>query len=214
MTNEPKASKAGIYASVGITAVTLGVLATVYFAYFAPKSDDRFAQCRETSIAGGTSVIGGPFELTDEDGNRVTDRDVITKPTLVYFGYSYCPDVCPLDSARNAETSALLKEAGLDIGSLFITVDPDRDTPEVMKEYTDYFDDDMIGLTGSAEDVAAAAKEYRVYYAKNGDGEDYLMDHSTFTYLMAPEVGLLEVFRREMEASQMTDQIACFNKLI
>ena len=96
------------------------------------------------------------------------------------------------------------------MGDLFITIDPARDTPEVMKEFTDYFDEDMIGLTGSEEEITAVAKAYRVYFAKNGDGDDYLMDHSTLTYLMSPEDGLLEIFRRDMSAENMAEQVGCF----
>jgi len=79
-----------------------------------------------------------------------------------------------------------------------------------MKEFTDYFDENLIGLTGSSEDVIAAAKAYRVYFAKNGEGEDYLMDHSTLTYLMSPEDGLLEIFRRDLPAEKMAEQVGCF----
>lgn len=204
----PKSAK--IYASLGIASVILGLGATLYFAFLRPTGEDQYAMCRDTKIAGGANVIGGPFTLTDENGARVTDKDVITGPTLVYFGYSYCPDVCPLDGVRNAEATTLLREAGEDVGSLFITVDPERDTPEVMKEFTSYFDDDMIGLTGSQEDVTAAAKEYRVYFAKNGDGEDYLMDHSTFTYLMMPETGLAEIIRRDWPAEKVAETVGCF----
>ena len=197
-------------ASLGIAAVCVGLLATLYFAYLKPSEDDRFAMCRDTRLAGGTDVIGGPFELTDENGARVTDADVITGPTLVYFGYSYCPDVCPLDGVRNAEAATLLRDAGKTVGNLFITIDPERDTPEVMKEFTSYFDEEMIGLTGSSEDISKAAKTYRVFYSKNGNGEDYLMDHSTFTYLMMPETGLAEIIRRDWSAEKVAEKVSCF----
>lgn len=213
MARKPVPDIAKIAATLGIAAVLLVVSATVFvWMKGLPGSDssDQFAQCRKTKIAGGASVIGGPFNLSDENGVAVTDQDVITGPTLVYFGYSYCPDVCPLDGVRNAEVASLLRDANKPVGSLFITVDPERDTPEVMKEFTSYFDDEMIGLTGTTTQVAEAAKNYRVYFAKNGDGEDYLMDHSTLTYLMAPSIGLVEVFRRDLPAEEMADAVGCF----
>ena len=177
----------------------------------APTSDDQFAQCRTTAIAGGAGSIGGPFELVSETGATVTDFDVITKPSLIYFGYTYCPDVCPLDSARNADAVAILQERGYDVQPVFITIDPARDTPEVLADYTSYLHEDMIGLTGSEEQIKAASQAYRTYYRKqDGDPEYYLMDHSTFSYLTLPEHGFVEFFRREVSAEQLADQMACF----
>ncbi len=210
MARKPIPYSAKLFASLGVLAVILGLLATLFFAYMRPPGGDRFAQCRTTNIAGIGDVIGGPFTLMDENGVEVTEKDVITGPTLVYFGYSYCPDVCPLDGVRNAEVATILRDRGQPIGDLFITVDAMRDTPEVMKEFTDYFDEDMIGLTGSEQQIIDVAKAYRVYFSKNGDGEDYLMDHSTLTYLMEPEIGLVEVFRRDLPAEQMAERIGCF----
>ncbi len=210
MARKPVPYAAKLLASLGIGAVMLGLCVTVYFAYFKPGGDDQFAQCRASTIAGSAGAIGGPFTLTDEDGNRVTETDVISGPTLVYFGYSYCPDVCPFDAVRNAEAAAILREQGTPVGDVFITIDPERDTPEVMKEFTDYFDEEMVGLTGSKEDISAVAKEYRVYFSKSGEGEEYLMDHSTLTYFMSPDVGLVEFFRRDLPAEEMADKIGCF----
>ena len=97
-------------------------------------SDDKFAQCRSSQIAGGAAAIGGPFELVNGKGETVTDKDVITEPTLVYFGYTFCPDVCPFDMSRNAEAVDILAERGLSVTPLFISIDPDLDTPEVVPE--------------------------------------------------------------------------------
>lgn len=190
---------------VAVTALGAGL-----FFVLKPAGDDQFAECRTTAVAGGTASIGGPFELTDHTGKRVTDVDVIDKPSLVYFGYTFCPDVCPLDTYRNAEAVALLQERGVDVKPVMITIDPGRDTPESMAAFVGYLHDDMVGLSGSAEEIAAAIKAYHVYAAKNGDDENYLMDHSTSTYLMAPDYGFLEFFRREMTPEDMADQVACF----
>ena len=200
---------------IAILATVLTVLVVVGVAVYtvmAPKSDDRFAQCRTSAIAGGTGQIGGPFTLVDENGVTVTDQDVLSeKPSLIYFGYTYCPDVCPLDNARNAEAIGILDERGYDVQPVFITIDPARDTPEMMKEFTDYLHPRMLGLTGTEEQVAAASKAYRTYYKKQDDDpEYYLIDHSTFSYLTLPEHGFVEFFRRELRAEDMADQLACF----
>jgi protein SCO1 len=173
------------------------------------QSQNRAAPCGNTTVAGAS--IGGPFTLISETGATVTDTDVITKPTLVYFGYTFCPDVCPLDSARNAVAAEILAEQGIDIGTVFISIDPNRDTPQVVADYTDNFHPDMIGLTGSAEQVRAASQAYKTYYrALEGDPEYYLVDHSTQTYLMFPETGFATFFRRDTTADQVADITACF----
>ena len=141
--------------------------------------------CGDTAIAG--SAIGGPFELTSETGETVTDVDVITKPTLVYFGYTFCPDVCPLDSARNASAAYILED------------------------FTDNFHEDMIGLTGTPEQVKVASQAYKTYYrAQDDDPEFYLVDHSTQTYLMFPETGFATFFRRDNTHEQVAEMTACF----
>ncbi len=190
-----------------VVLVMLGI--SLFFA-MRPLAEDQFAECRESTVAGGSAAIGGPFELTDNKGNRVTDADVIDGPTLVYFGYTYCPDVCPLDTYRNAEAVSILGERGMSVKPVMITIDPQRDTPEELDAFVGYLHEDMVGLTGSAEEIKAAILTYRVYAAKNGEGEDYLMDHSTMTYLMAPEHGLLEFFRRDLEPEELADKVACF----
>jgi protein SCO1/2 len=119
--------------AAAIAAVALGVTAFVGFRV----ADDQYAQCRGSAIAGGAAQVGGPFTLVDETGRTVTDVDVITEPSLVYFGYTFCPDVCPLDNARNAETVEILESRGKIVKPVFISVDPQRDTPEVLAEFTD-----------------------------------------------------------------------------
>jgi protein SCO1/2 len=173
-------------------------------------SDDQFAQCRASAVAGGTS-IGGPFELVNAKGETVTDKDVITEPTMIYFGYTFCPDVCPLDTARNAEATDFLAEGGQSMTPVFISIDPNRDTPEVVGDYAFNLHEKMIGLTGSALQVKAASQAYRTYYkAHPGDDEYYLVDHSTFSYLVLPKYGFVEFFRRDVTAEDMAKTIGCF----
>jgi protein SCO1/2 len=181
-------------------------------AWFATRntSDDQFAQCRASAVAGG-AVIGGPFELLNSKGETVTDKDVITEPTMIYFGYTFCPDVCPFDVARNAEATDVLAEGGRSMTPLFISIDPNRDTPEVVGDYAFNMHEKMIGLTGSAEQVKAASQAYRTYYkAHPADDEYYLVDHSTFSYLVLPVHGFVEFFRRDVTANAMAETVSCF----
>lgn len=138
----------------------------------------------------GVALVGGPFTLTDQNGRTVTERDFLGKYMLVFFGYTYCPDVCPTElQVMMAALDAMGPEAGK-VQPVFISVDPGRDTPEVLKAYVGNFGPRLIGLTGSPDEVAAAAKAYRVYYAKAGktsSATDYLMDHSSIIYLMGPD---------------------------
>lgn len=205
----PAMTRIQIYASAAVVTMAgmLGVFAWLITS--APK--DPFDRCRQSVVAGGVGSIGGPFTLISETGETVTDADVFSKPTLVYFGYTFCPDVCPMDTARNADAVDVAKTLGYDVGSAMISIDPERDTPEVMAEYTDYMHPDMIGLTGSPEQVKAASQAYRTYYQKQpSEDEFYLVDHSTFTYLVLPEHGVVEYFRREVEPDAMAKTTACF----
>ena len=174
--------------------------------------NDQFAQCRAGVVAGGAGALGGKFELTDETGARVTDAQVFTKPSLLYFGYTFCPDVCPLDSARNAEALDLLDEQGIDAQAVFITVDPKRDTPEVMKSFVETMHERMIGLTGSTAEIDAVSKSWRNFYRLNDqdDPENYLVDHMTNTYLVMPGAGTVEFFARDIPPQEMADRTACF----
>lgn len=167
------------------------------------------SQCRGSAIAGGSATIGGPFILVDHTGKTVSEKDVITDLSLIYFGFTYCPDICPLDTARNAEAVDILAENGIDITPVFITIDPERDTPEVLADHVSVIHPNMIGLTGSADQISAASKAYKTYYRKNGDGEDYLMDHSTFSYLVSPD-GFLDFFRRDATPEEVAEKIACY----
>jgi len=194
--------------------VAVFALAAMWYVSRGSGGGDQFAQCRQGQVAGGTSAIGGPFELVNGDGETVTDKDVLTEPALIYFGYTFCPDVCPLDNTRNAEAVDILEADGKIVTPVFITIDPERDTPEVMKDYSGYVHERMIGLTGSLEQVKAASQAYRTYFKKqapeDGDDEYYLVDHSTFTYLTLPENGFVEYFRRDVTPEKMAETVACF----
>lgn len=197
-----------LYAGLAVAAVA-GLLVGTGGYVLLNSSEDQFAQCRSSAVGGGD--IGGPFTLVDENGATVTDKDVLTKPSLVYFGYTFCPDICPLDAQRNAEAVDLLESRGLDVTPIFISVDPERDTPEVVRDFTENLHPKMIGLTGSLDQVKAASQAYKTYFRKqDGDPEFYLVDHSTFTYLVLPGHGFVEFFRRDDTAEAIAERTACF----
>ncbi|MEM9498366.1 MAG: SCO family protein [Pseudomonadota bacterium] len=172
--------------------------------------DDQFAQCRAGAVAGG-SQLGGPFTLVSETGETVTEADVIDRPTLIYFGFTNCDTVCSIDAARNAVAIDILEERGISVKPVFISFDHERDTPEVLASYTDIIHPDMLGLTGSEEQIKDVTSAYRTYYSKlDGDDEFYQFEHLTFSYLTLPEYGFVDFFRREETPEAMADRVACF----
>ena len=199
-----------VYSALAIAAVA-GLLGGTALMVWNQQSNDRFAECRSATVAGGSGAIGGAFTLIDSTGKTVTDKEVLAKPSLVYFGYSFCPDVCPLDNARNVEAVDLLADKGYDVTPVFITIDPARDTPAVVKEFSANLSPKMVGLTGTEDQIKAASKAYKTYFKKQDSSDQYyLMDHSTFTYLMLPETGFADFFGRDDTAQQMADRTACF----
>jgi protein SCO1/2 len=191
----------------------IAVLAGIYL-ITSESVEGNFAQCRSTAIADGGAAIGGDFTLVDETGKTVTSAEVLDQPSLIYFGYTFCPDVCPLDVARNAEATEILEERGLMVKPVFISIDPQRDTPEVVADFTDAMHPRMLGLTGSPEQVKAASQAYRTFYKAHepaeGEEDYYLVDHSTFTYLTLPGRGFVEFFRRELTGEQMAEKVECY----
>ena len=132
-----------------------------------------------------TADIGGPFRLTDQNGRSFTDQDLKGRPFLVFFGFTHCPEVCP---TTLFEVSEIMRKLGTDadrVGALFVTIDPERDTSPVLKDYLSSFDPHLFGLTGDLAEITAVAKAYRVYFKKIPlEGEDYTMDHTAIVYLM------------------------------
>ena len=131
------------------------------------------------------SEIGGPFTLVDSNGDEFTDKDIIGKPTVLFFGFTHCPDVCPTTLAEIQNWINQLGEKADNLNYLFVTVDPERDTPEVLRDYVSSFDQRIIPLTGSIQQVNQMIKTYRVYAQKvETDDGDYTMDHTASVYLM------------------------------
>ncbi|QCI66997.1 SCO family protein [Phreatobacter stygius] len=133
-------------------------------------------------------AIGGPFELTDENGRRLSSTSLAGKPYAIFFGFTHCPDVCPTTMMEMANVIQELGDAARDFRVFFVSVDPVRDTPELLRVYTDSFDPRIIGLTGSEAEIAAAAKAFRAVYMKvPTEGETYTMEHTAIVYLMNGE---------------------------
>lgn len=172
----------GRFLIVAILGILLGGLSALLLdpearrAVFGPRSP----------VTTGKALIGGPFNLTDHTGKRVTERDFVGRPMLVMFGFTSCPDICPAGLQVLTAAIEKLGEQGKGITPIFISLDPERDTPPKLKDYLSSFHPALVGLTGSTEDVTAAAKAYRVYFKKVKDesGSGYTIDHSSFYYLM------------------------------
>ncbi len=153
--------------------------------------------------------IGGPFKLTSDAGKTVTEKAFAGKYALVYFGYSFCPDVCPTGLQNIASGLDKLGDDAKKVVPVFVSVDPDRDTPDQLAQYVDLFHPDMVGLTGSADEIKKVAKKFRVYYAlhKDKDPDNYPVDHSSFTYLMGPDWKIVAVFRHDATPTNIADAL-------
>ena len=141
----------------------------------------------ETST--GQPAVGGPFQLVNQDGQAVDQTLLDGKWSLVFFGFTYCPDYCPTTLTALEATKQQMGDRGKDLQIVFVTVDPERDTPQALKDYlsSDGFPRGVIGLTGTPEQVKAAADAYRAFYQKVGEGDAYTMNHSLTVYLMGPD---------------------------
>ena len=142
----------------------------------------------------GSELVGGSFELIDQDRNRITNNSFPNKFKIIYFGFTFCPDVCPMGLTTISEALDSLGTKAKHIQPIFITLDPLRDTAEVLKSYKENFHESIIFLTGSEEQVRSVAKLYKVYFQKTNDNDDYLIDHSAITFIMAPSGGYLKHF--------------------
>ncbi len=162
----------------------------------------------------GTALIGGPFTLTDQDGTARSEADLAGRYSLVYFGYTFCPDVCPTSLSTMTQGLDILAAQAPDqaaaVQPVFVTVDAERDTVEVLKAYASHFHPRLMALTGTPEEVAAAAKAYRIYYQKVEEpgASDYLMDHSSIIYLMGPDGAYLTHFTHAASAEDIAKGLA------
>lgn len=189
------------------TVIGLGLVGALW--YLAPGRD----RAATRTVAETTIKIGGPFALTRHDGTAVTDEAFRGSYMMIYFGYTYCPDVCPLELANMSRALEDFEAAGGNaevVQPVFVSIDPERDTPEEMAKYVSLFHPRLVGLTGSPEQIAAAARAYRVYYRKavdEGSASEYLMDHSSIVFLMGPGGDYVTHFAPNTPAEVMAEKL-------
>lgn len=189
--------------------VAVGTGFTIYFKH----EKDRLQTQKQAELNRGMGkpLVGGPFDLVDCDGNEFTQENLKGKFSLLYFGFTNCPDICPDELDKlGLILNGLKSKYNINIQPLFITCDPARDSPEVLREYLSEFHPDIIGLTGTYDAIKRACKNYRVYFSTPADvkpGEDYLVDHSIFFYLMDKEGEFIDVLGRQYELDQLVEKI-------
>jgi protein SCO1 len=186
----------------------LGAVAAILLAGGGGAALRTASRSSDAPLAAGFSV-GGPFTLTANDGSTVTDQTYRGKWLLIYFGYTYCPDACPTSLNEISQAMAKLGAKADQIQPLFITIDPERDTPETMANYVRAFDPRIIGLTGTPAQIAQVAKEFQVYYERHKtDDGSYLMDHTSLVYVMNPRGQFVRLFPGDMSGDRMAQYLA------
>lgn len=205
----PSSSRLRLIALLALVAGIVLLAAAAVF-WLRPTPPGPAAESGVVRVAEG-AAIGGPFQLVDQNGRSVTQADFAGKFMLIYFGFTYCPDVCPTElQVMGNAMDALDPADAARVVPIFITVDPKRDTPEQLKGYVAAFHPKMIGLTGTPEQIAAVAKAYKVYYSKQPNAaapDDYSVDHTSFVYLMGPDGVLRSMFRSGASAKTMAGEI-------
>jgi protein SCO1/2 len=195
---------------IGIAGAALGLAAAIALL---PDVRERLLPSVGQQVT-GKALIGGAFTLTDNTGKRVTDQDFHGKYTLVFFGFTSCPDICPAGLQLIAGALQKLGTKAQLITPIFISVDPQRDTPEKLAAYVKNFDPRLVGLTGAPEEIAAVAKAYKVYYAKVPSKErpdDYTMDHTSIIYVMDPKGEFVTHFT---PSTSVDDMAAKLDKIV
>lgn len=181
--------------------------------YFFSREKKRLETVKEAEAnrGYGRPVVGGPFKLVDFNGNEFTEKDLLGKFSIIYFGFTHCPDICPDELDKlGVWLNDLKKRHGIELQPIFVTCDPARDSPEVLKKYLEDFHPDIIGLTGTYEAVKHTCKQYRVYFSTPPSvkpGQDYLVDHSIFFYLMDPEGQFVEALGRNYDEKTGVEKI-------
>ncbi len=177
------------------------------------KEQDAGYQVAQIEPAAGTSLmgseIGGPFTLIDHEGRQVTERNYEGSYKLIFFGFTYCPDVCPVELRKMAEAMKEMGPVAANIQPIFITTDPARDTPETMKQYVKMFHPRLVGLTGSPDELKKVRDEYKVYAAKVEDPKlsDYTMNHSSYMFLMGPDNEPLALFTTQDSPADIAQDV-------
>ncbi|MFC4351901.1 SCO family protein [Fodinicurvata halophila] len=196
--------RALIIFAAGLILLLLGLASAWYLREPAPPKQSRI-----DGPSSAEAKIGGPFELTDQNGELRRARHFSGQYMLIYFGFTFCPDACPTALTNMTQALDMLEEEAQtkaeQVVPIFITVDPERDTVEEMASYAEHFHPDLVALTGTRDQIAAAAKQYRVYYEKveTESAGEYLMDHSSQIYLMGPEGKYLTHFTHQTPADEL-----------
>ncbi|EGC28631.1 hypothetical protein DICPUDRAFT_159915 [Dictyostelium purpureum] len=188
-----------------LVALLSGTCGWLYYDHLMTKKRQRQNEIKTY----GTSSVGGPFVLIDENGKPFTDLDLRGKYGLLYFGFTFCPDVCPAELSKMSRVVKNLENNGLgdSIVPVFITIDPWRDTVEQVKQYIEEFHPKFKGLTGTPEQITKLAKAYRVFMSKSGKGDDYLVDHTIIVYLVGPNGKFIEFYNVNQDSDQVTNKI-------
>ncbi|MGF1551187.1 MAG: SCO family protein [Paracoccaceae bacterium] len=200
------AIRPGLIGLAGL-AVALGLGAALWMVFDATP---ELVGPGSASIDARDADIGGGFTMTAHTGEQVSYEALTDGPALFYFGYTFCPDVCPFDAQDMAAAVDLLAEDGIEVTPVFVTVDPERDTPEQLGYFVEAMHPAMVGLSPDAETLARVADDWKVYFQKastEGGGEDYLMNHTSFTYLVLPDEGVVRLFRTEQDAGEIAREI-------
>mmetsp|Transcript_28859 Transcript_28859/g.71240 ORF Transcript_28859/g.71240 Transcript_28859/m.71240 type:complete len:226 (-) Transcript_28859:205-882(-) len=194
---------------VGWASASLVAITGVGLLYYYERERARRLDVIKAGPSAGKAAIGGPFTLTNsETGKTFTANELKGGYSLIYFGFTMCPDICPDEMEKMAECVELVGKAGKAVTPVFITIDPERDTVKRVKEYVKEFHPKMIGLTGSVEACKDAARQYRVYYHKTGENStDYLVDHSIIMYLLDPQGDFVTFYGKNYEAPDMAAAI-------
>ncbi len=188
---------------------TLAIITATAIAFVVTATPPDRPMVRTT----GEATVGGPFSMVDHNGVPVTEESFKGKVLVLYFGFTYCPDVCPTQLLALSDALERLGDKGSDVAPVFVSVDPERDTPEVLKDYVTNFHPSMVGLTGSVEQVAAMADAFYVTYykVKNVDtAAEYLMDHTSIVYVMGRDGKYLTHFTHATPPKQMAETLKQF----
>lgn len=207
-TNETKPARVGASRRTLFLALLLGLAAGVATAVLLVTLPGTPGVGTQTS---GKALIGGPFSLLDATGKRVTDKDFRGRPMLVYFGFTNCPDVCPAGLQVIAAALDRMGDKANGLTPIFVTVDPERDTPELLGKYVASFHANIVALSGTPEDIAGVTKAYRVYAKKVPDAErpgEYSVDHSSFMYLMDANGEFVKHFPHSVDAEKLADELS------
>ena len=199
-------------ALIGVMLAALVLIAVVAYTAWMRLTVSGNAGTAESAGFEAAVKIGGPFTLTNHFGKKVTASTYQGRFLFVYFGYGYCPDICPTELANMAATLDAMGPASAEVQPLFITVDPERDTVKFLSEYVTQFHSHFVGLTGTPAEIASVAKSYRVFYRKvdSEESTEYLMDHSGFIYLMGPDGSFLTMFRGGTNPESIGKTIATY----